>query len=371
MVDLQAQYLHIKNEVDQAIEKVLSNANFINGEEVGIFSDQLSKYLEADFGIPCANGTDALQVALMALNLPTKSEILVPAFCYIAAAEVIAMLGYVPVFVDVDENTFNIDPKVIEKYITEQTKVIIPVHLFGQSCDMLSIIKLAQKYNLYIIEDNAQSIGAVYKFPDGNQKFAGTIGHIGTTSFFPSKNLGCMGDGGAIFTNDEALADKMKMIVNHGQKKKYYHDIVGINSRLDTLQASILSVKLSKLDLYTQKRQEAAKIYDSYFQKSIHVETPITSSFTTHVFHQYTLKINNGRRNELKQFLDDKGIPAMIYYPVPLHLQQAFAFCGLKKGNYPISEKLCDEVISLPMHTELTLEQQTLIASSITEFLNG
>jgi UDP-2-acetamido-2-deoxy-ribo-hexuluronate aminotransferase len=368
MVDLHQQYVKIKEEVDGALLRVVESTNFINGSEVKNFCSGLETHLKVKHVIPCANGTDALQLALMALNIPAGSEVLVPSFSYIAAAEAIALLGFKPVFVDSQPDTFNIDPNKIEAQITEKTKAIIPIHLFGQSCDMLAIIKIAHKYNLYVIEDNAQSLNCDYYFPDETIKKAGTIGHIGTTSFFPSKNLGCMGDGGAIFTNDDAFADKLRTIANHGQKTKYLHELIGVNSRLDTLQAAVLNVKLKYLIQYTAARQKAATKYDAKFSKIGGVEIPFRSAKSSHVFHQYTLKIKNGKRDLLKEYLDQKGIPAMIYYPVPIHLQQAFSSWSGSKNSFPVAEQLSKEVISLPMHTELQDDQLTYICETIKLF---
>lgn len=368
MVDLEGQYQKIKSEIDNSIFEVLNKTDFINGEKVQFFADQLAGYLGCNHVVTCANGTDAIQITLMALDIPRGSEVIVPSFCYVAAAEAVALLGLVPVFADVDENTFNVDANSVEPLITEKTRAIIAVHLFGQSCDMLPLLKLAQKYNLFVIEDNAQSIGATYTLPDESKKMTGTIGHVGTTSFFPSKNLGCMGDGGAISVNDEQLAKKMKTIANHGQPTKYMHDEIGINSRLDTLQAAVLSVKLIYLNNYINKRQINASLYDKYFSKLDIIETPYRFEKSTHVFHQYTLRIKNGKRDLLKEYLHKLSIPSMVYYPLPLHKQNAYKQF-YKNQNLDISERLSTEVISLPMHTELDEEQIGFISQKIIDFL--
>jgi UDP-2-acetamido-2-deoxy-ribo-hexuluronate aminotransferase len=367
MVDLENQYLKIKPEIDNAISKVISKAHFIQGEEVQIFTHNLANFLDTKHLITCANGTDALQIALMALDLPRGSEVLIPSFSYIAAAEAVMLLGLVPVFVDADINDFNIDTKKIQNHITDKTKAIIPVHLFGQSCNMLAIMKIAQLYNLFVIEDNAQSIGADYHFPDDSFKKLGTIGHIGTTSFFPSKNLGCMGDGGALFTNDEELAKKIKCIANHGQKVKYEHEMIGMNSRLDTLQAAILNVKLMNLSHYNSCRQKAASKYDALLSSIPHIQVPSRFSNSTHVFHQYTLRIKNGKRDALKQFLSEHEIPSMVYYPLPIHNQPAYKLLSNPK-DLNISEQLSSEVLSLPMHSELSMEQIDFISENIAIF---
>ena len=368
MVDLKSQYAKIKNEVDTEIQKVIDTTAFINGPKVAEFVENLQNYLNVKNVIPCANGTDALQIALMALNLEVGDEIIVPAFTYVATAEVIALLKLTPVLVDVDPDTFNIKIDEIEKAISPKTKVIVPVHLFGQCADMEKIMEIAKKHKLFVIEDNAQAIGADYYFKNGNSVKAGCIGDIGCTSFFPSKNLGCYGDGGAIFTNDDNLAANIKMIANHGQNKKYYHEVVGCNSRLDTIQAAVLDVKLKYLDSYCEARQNAAGYY-SYNLSEVHeIETPLISDFTTHVFHQYTLKIKNGKRDELKAFLEKNGIPAMIYYPVPLNEQNAFKTSCKVIGNLENTYKLCESVLSLPIHTEMTTEIQDFIIGKIKEF---
>lgn len=369
MVDLKSQYEKIKDEIDSEIQQVIDNTAFINGPKVKEFAVNLQKYLNVKHVIPCANGTDALQIALISFDLQAGDEIIVPAFTYVATAEVIALLQLKPVLVDVYKDTFNIKIEDIEKAISKKTKAIVPVHLFGQCADMNKIMEIAKKHNLFVIEDNAQAIGADY-FPSNSSERikSGCIGDIGTTSFFPSKNLGCYGDGGAIFTNNDALASKLKMIANHGQIEKYYHEIIGCNSRLDTIQAAILDVKLKYLDNYCETRQNAAGYYTYNLSAIEEIETPIISEFSTHVFHQYTLKIKNGKRNELKAFLENNEIPAMIYYPVPLNEQNAFKNISKVIGNLENTNKLCNSVLSLPIHTEMTTEIQDYIIEKIKEF---
>jgi len=369
MVDLQGQYLKIKTEVDSEIQKVIDNTAFINGPAVKEFQTELEQYLAVKHVIPCANGTDALQCAMMALDLRPGDEVITTSFTFIATAEVIALLGLTPVVVDVFPDTFCINPEAIEKAITPKTKAIVPVHLFGQCADMEAILKIAKKHNLYVIEDNAQAIGATYTFSCGTTKKAGTMGDIGCTSFFPSKNLGCFGDGGAIFTNDDALADMLRCIVNHGMKVRYYHDYIGVNSRLDSIQAAVLKVKLKHLDEYNRARLSAAKRYNEGFSKCAKLKTPVTAAFTDHVFHQYTLVTTGVDRNGLQDYLQSKNIPAMIYYPVALHQQKAYLDPRYKQGDFPVSEALCQGVISLPMHTELDEEQQNFIIQSVLEFV--
>ncbi|MDQ3048029.1 MAG: DegT/DnrJ/EryC1/StrS family aminotransferase [Bacteroidota bacterium] len=370
MVDLKSQYEKIKTEVDAAIQNVLNNTAFINGPEVKAFQSEMEAYLGAKHVIPCANGTDALQIAMMALDLKPGDEVITADFTYVATAEVIALLGLSPVLVDVVPDTFEIDVNAIEKAITPKTKAIVPVHLFGQCADMNKIMALAKKHNLYVIEDTAQAIGAEYVYPDGTKKKAGTIGTIGCTSFFPSKNLGCYGDGGAIFTNDDALAAKIRMIANHGQSVQYVHDSIGVNSRLDSIQAAILRIKLRDLDNYAAARNKAAEYYDKAFANHPKLKTPARASFSNHVFHQYTLQLNGVDRNAFRDFLAGKDIPAMIYYPIPLHLQKAYLDPRYKAGDFPVTEKLCDSVVSLPMHTELDTETLKFITDSVLEFLN-
>jgi dTDP-4-amino-4,6-dideoxygalactose transaminase len=368
MVDLQTQYQQIKPEIDAAIARVLQKGVFIGGEEVQAFAAELGQFLGATHVIPCANGTDALQIALMALGLQPGDEVITPSFTYIATTEVIALLGLTPVFVEVDPNTFCIDPTAIEAAITPRTKAIVPVHLYGQAANMEAIMQLANKHNLFVVEDNAQAIGAHYTFADGTQAQTGTIGHIGCTSFFPSKNLGCYGDGGALYTQDAQLAEKIRMIANHGQKVKYVHEVVGCNSRLDALQAAILRVKLQKLNSYIAARQAVAAAYDAAFQDVSGLSIPARNSCSTHVFHQYTLKVHSGQREALQQHLQALGVPTMIYYPIPAHKQHMFAQFGVSNLSLPVSEVLCTEVLSLPIHTEMLQEQQQYIIESVLSF---
>jgi dTDP-4-amino-4,6-dideoxygalactose transaminase len=370
MVDLIGQYQKIKPEVDAAVQEVLSTAFFINGPQVKQFQANLEDYLGVKHVIPCANGTDALQVALMALDLKPGDEVITTSFTFIATAEVIALLKLTPVLVDVDPNTFNIDPDAIKKAITPRTKAIIPVHLFGQCADMHNIKQIAKKHDLYIIEDTAQAIGATHTCQvSGKVRKAGTIGDIGCTSFFPSKNLGAYGDGGAIFTNDDDLAAKMRVVVNHGMAVRYYHDYVGVNSRLDTLQAAILDIKLSHLDEYAKARQVAASVYNDAFANHPKIKAPITAEFTDHVFHQYTLVLCDVDRDGLMKHLADKGIASAVYYPVPLHLQKAYLDPRYKEGDFPITEELAKTVISLPIHTELNEDIQKVIAGAVLEYI--
>jgi len=368
MVDLISQYQKIKPEVDKAISDTVTSSAYINGPEVKAFQAELEKYLNVGHVINCANGTDALQIAMMALNLQPGDEVITASFTYVATAEVIALLKLKPVLVEVIPGTFSIDPAAIEKAITPKTKAIVPVHLFGQCADMEPIMKIAAKHNLYVIEDVAQAIGADYTFSDGRKQKAGTIGTIGCTSFFPSKNLGCMGDGGALFTNDDTLAKKIRMIANHGQSVQYVHDEIGVNSRLDSIQAAILRVKLKHLDSYAAARQKAAAYYDKAFNGNSKITTPERSKNSTHVFHQYTLVLNGVNRDELRQYLAEKEIPAMIYYPIPLHMQKAYKDERYKEGQFPVTEKLCANVLSLPMHTELDEEQLEYITRAVLEF---
>ena len=370
MVDLQSQYFKIKNEVDNAVLNVFESAAFINGPEVQSFQAELEEYLGVKNVIPCANGTDALQIALMALDLQEGDEVITADFTFAATVEVIHLLKLKAVLVDVDYNNFTIDIEQLKKAITPKTKAIMPVHLFGQCANMEAVLKIAKEHNLFVIEDNAQAIGADFIFSDGTQKKAGTIGTIGTTSFFPSKNLGCYGDGGAIFTNDDALAYKIRGIVNHGMYKRYYHDEVGVNSRLDSVQAAILRRKLPHLDAYNEARRKAANFYDEAFAGHPHLLIPKREENSTHVFHQYTLRVLNGKRNELQEFLASKEIPAMIYYPVALRKQKAY-FQASNDADFKNTDKLLDQVISLPMHTELDEEQLKYITESVLEFMNS
>lgn len=368
MVDLQGQYLRIKNEIDTAINEVLMSTAFIQGPQVKRFADALSNYNHGMNVIPCANGTDALQIAMMALDLKPGDEVILPVHTYVATGEVIALLGLTPVFIDVDPNTFNIDTKQIEEKISPKTKAIVPVHLYGQCADMEPILEIAKKHNLFVIEDLAQALGADYTFKNGSTKRAGTMGAIGCTSFFPSKNLGCYGDGGAIFTNDPSLAEKIKMIANHGQKIKYQHDIIGVNSRLDTIQAAILNVKLKYLDEYTRSRNSVADFYDNHLKEVEFLEVPHRASNSTHVFHQYTIKVKANKRDALKKYLESKGIPSMIYYHIPLHLQKAYKRDGFGEGSFPIAEELSKSVLSLPIHTEMTEAELSYICGAIKSY---
>lgn len=369
MVDLMGQYDKIKNEIDSAILDVVKSSAYINGPEVKNFQAELEDYLDVKHVIPCANGTDALQVAMMALNLQPGDEVITANFTYVATAEAIALLRLTPVLVDVNPDTFNIDPEAIKKAITPKTKAIVPVHLYGQSADMEAIMQIAKEHNLYVIEDTAQAIGAEYTFSNGTTQKVGTIGDIGTTSFFPSKNLGCYGDGGAIFTNNSDLDAKIRIVANHGQSKQYYHDSIGVNSRLDSIQAAILRKKLPHLDTYNAARKRAADYYTKAFNEVNWLETPVLDEKSTHVFHQYTLKTSGVDRLELRDFLMSKGVPAMIYYPVPLHLQKAYLDERYKAGDFPVTEKLCEVVISLPMHSELTNEIQDFIINTVKSFI--
>ncbi len=370
MVDLISQYEKIKDEVKSEFDRVLDSAAFINGPLVREFQSDLESYLGVKHVIPCANGTDALQVAIMAYNFPSGTEILVPSFTYVATVEVIALLGFKPVFVEVYPDSFNIDLDDLESKISEKTKAIVPVHLYGQCVDMEGLMNLAKQHNLVVIEDTAQAIGADYTFRDGRKVKAGTIGNVGATSFFPSKNLGCYGDGGAIMTNNDELAGKMRMIVNHGQSKRYYHDSIGVNSRLDSLQAAVLKVKLRRLDQYNQARIEVANRYDAAFQPTGLITPPYRSTFTSHVFHQYTVKLaDDVDRDGLNQYLADRGIPSMIYYPVPCHLQGAYRYYGYTEGDFPLTEDLCSRVISFPIHTEMDEEQQQIIIDGVLDFI--
>lgn len=372
MVDLKGQYLKVKDEIDAAIQNVIDNTAFINGPAVGEFASNLSAYMDGCHTVTCANGTDALQIALMALGLQPGDEVIVPAFTYVASAEVIGLLRLTPVMVDVDFDTFNLKVDQLEKALSPKSKAIIPVHLFGQSCDMEPILQFAQAHGLYVIEDNAQAIGAVYTFSDGRKAKTGTMGTIGCTSFFPSKNLGCYGDGGALFTKDPALAERIKMIANHGQKVKYYHSVIGCNSRLDTIQAAILNVKLRHLDEYCAARNTAAHYYtaqlNAFDPEQQYFVTPSELPSSTHVYHQYTLKVKGGRRDELKAFLNEKGIPSMIYYPLPLQEQEAFKPITRAAGNLEIAKSCADSVLSLPIHTEMERPTQDLIIAAIKEF---
>lgn len=382
MVDLKSQYEPIKEQINTAIAQVLESSAFINGPEVQNFQKELETYLGVKHVIPCANGTDALQIAMMGLGLKPGDEVITADFTFAATVEVIALLQLTPVLVDVEPDTFNISPAAIRKAVTPKTKAIVPVHLFGHCADMDEILKIAEEFNLFVIEDNAQATGADYTFKNGAKKKAGTIGHVGATSFFPSKNLGCYGDGGALFTNDDALAHTLRGIVNHGMYERYHHDVVGVNSRLDSIQAAVLRAKLPNLDAYNKARQLAAKQYTAALKNCKHLVTPATftqgncnksngicESCDCHVFHQYTLRVLNGKRDELAKHLGEKGIPFGIYYPIPLHLQKAYLDARYREEDFPVTNQLAREVISLPMHTELDGEQIAFITNTILAFL--
>ncbi len=370
MVDLKKQYQKIKPEIDKAILDVVESSQFINGPEVKGFQQDLEKYLNVKHVIPCANGTDALQISMMALGLQPGDEVITPSYTYIATTEVIGLLRLKPVFVDCDPNTFNISPQAIENAITPRTKAIVPVHLYGQACNMNSIMEIAKTHNLFVIEDNAQAIGCDYTLKNGSVVKTGTIGDVGCTSFFPSKNLGCYGDGGAICTNNDELALKIRMVANHGQSKRYYHDVVGCNSRLDSIQAAILRIKLRELDGYIDKRNKAAAYYDNAFAEVDQITTPYKSGQSNHVFHQYTIKLSDEvDRDALVEYLATKEIPAMIYYPVPAHRQKMFSQLDTECADMTTTDWLTTRVFSLPMHTELTEEQLEHITESVIEFI--
>jgi len=370
MVDLKSQHVRIKSEIDNAIHDVIESSVFIKGQEVASFENELANYLGVKHVVGCGNGTDAIQIALMALGLEKGDEVIVPAFTYPSAIEVILLLGLKPIMVDIDTQSFNIDVSKIELKITSRTKVIIPVHLFGQSAEMETIVHIAQKYNLCIIEDNAQSLGAFYSFSNGDKKRTGTIGHIGTTSFFPSKNLGCMGDGGAIMTNDDELARKIRMIANHGQRELYVHEMIGVNSRLDSLQAAILRVKLKHLDSYENKRNEAAQYYDSYFANNEELMIPTRGAYSSHVFHQYTISLSKKvDRNKLRKYMLEKGIQTMIYYPTVACNQLAYSSENNNSLDFPMSELATQTVMSLPIHTEMNETLLNEICTTLTEGL--
>lgn len=370
MVDLMTQYEAIKSEVDSAILDVIGKAQFINGPAVQEFQQELQNYLNVKHVIPCANGTDALQIALMALGLKPGDEVITPSFTYIATTEVMALLGLKPIFVEVNTDTFCIEPAEIKKAISSKTKAIVPVHLYGQAANMDEIMKIAKEHALFVVEDNAQAIGSDYYHEDGRISKTGTIGDIGCTSFFPSKNLGCYGDGGAIFTNDDDLAVKLRMIANHGQSKRYYHDVVGCNSRLDTIQAAVLNIKLKKLDQYIENRRKVADYYDAFFSNYQQVKTPVRGKESKHVFHQYTLQLEGVDRDALNAYLAEKDVPSMIYYPVPAHRQKMFASFGSSDTKLPLTDWLTERVISLPIHTEMENEQLEYICETFASFLN-
>ena len=372
MVDLVGQYQKIKGEIDSAIQEVVDSAYFIGGPAIKKFQGNLENYLGVKHVIACGNGTDALTIAMMALGLKPGDEVITADFTFVATAEAIALLQLTPVLVDVDPDTFNIDVAAVEKAITPKTKAIVPVHLFGQCADMEKIMALAKKHDLYVIEDSAQAIGSEYTFSDGRTVKAGSIGHIGCTSFFPSKNLGCFGDGGALFTNDDHFAAMITKVVNHGMEVRYYHDLIGVNSRLDTIQAAVLDVKLKHLDDYNKARNEAADYYDKAFKNVKGLQIPKRADQSTHVFHQYTLKLDNGLDHfEMQNFLKESGIPGMIYYPVPLHMQKAYLDPRYKEGDFPVTESLCASVISLPMHTEHSEETLKYITDKVIEFVQS
>jgi dTDP-4-amino-4,6-dideoxygalactose transaminase len=370
MVDLMAQYERIKPSVDAAIQSVITKAQFINGPEVSTFQEELSEYLGVKHVIPCANGTDALQIAMMALGLQPGDEVITPSFTYIATTEVIALLGLTPVFVEVDAETFCMDPISLANAITSKTKAIVPVHLYGQAANMEEILRIANANNLYVIEDNAQALGCDYYFSSGDVAKTGTMGHIGCTSFFPSKNLGCFGDGGAMMTNDDELASTLRMIANHGQSKRYYHDRVGCNSRLDSVQAAVLRIKLQHLDSYNDARQNLAAFYDQAFQSIPGITIPVRKAYSTHVYHQYTLQVNPELRDRLHEYLAEREIPSMIYYPVPAHRQLMFSAFGCDSLALPVTDYLTERVISLPMHTEMRNDQRDYIVSTVHSFFN-
>lgn len=368
MVDVRSQYLKIKDEIDAGIQEVLDNTSFINGPQVKKFKQNFEAYLGVKHVIPCANGTDALQIAMMAVGLKPGDEVIVPAFTYVATAEVIGLLGLKPVMVDVDTDTFNINMDSLKAAVTERTKAIVPVHLYGQAANMEAIMQIAAAHNLWVIEDNAQAIGADYTLNDGRTAKTGTIGHIGCTSFYPSKNLGCYGDGGAMYTNDDALAELLHKIANHGQEVRYYHDVIGCNSRLDSIQAVVLSAKLPHLDAYCRARQEVAAYYDRVFRDINGLEIPARAPYSIHVYHQYTLQVKDGKRDLLKKWLDDHQVPNMIYYPVPLYKQEAFKSYVPENFRLENTEELCASVISLPIHTEMTEDQLDYISEQVRSF---
>ncbi|MBS1936900.1 MAG: DegT/DnrJ/EryC1/StrS family aminotransferase [Bacteroidetes bacterium] len=369
MVDLVGQYEKIKPEVDAALMEVISTAAFINGPQVKAFEQELAAYLKVKHVIGCANGTDGLQVAMMALGLKPGDEVITASFTFVATVEVLALLGLVPVFADVLPGTFNLDPADVARKVTPRTKAIVPVHLFGQSADMDAMLAIAREYNLFVVEDACQSIGADHTGANGKRK-SGTLGDIGATSFFPSKNLGCYGDGGALFTNDDELAMKIRRVCNHGSRERYFHETIGVNSRLDSLQAAVLRIKLRHLDGYARARNAAAAEYDNAFGPLEGIDIPGRSVFSNHVFHQYTLRVGGGRRNALKKHLEAQGIPSMVYYPVPCHLQEAYKSDRFPAGSLPITESLAHEVLSLPMSTELDREQLQHITQAVKEFNN-
>jgi len=371
MVDLKSQYKKIKDDINIAMQEVLDNASYINGPQVGLFAQELATYLDVKHVIPCANGTDSLQIAMMALGLKPGDEIITPSYTYFATVEVIALLGLTPVFCEVDPKTFCIDASKIESLITPNTKAIVPVHLYGQTADMESILAIAEKHTLFVIEDNAQAIGGYYTFSDGTKKANGTMGNVGSTSFFPSKNLGCYGDGGALFTNDSDLAVRMKMVANHGQKLKYVHEIVGCNSRLDTLQAAVLRVKLQHLDSYCEARRSVADYYDKAFANHANITTPFRSPFAYHVYHQYTIQLHDVDRDAVQKELANRGIPTTIYYPIPAHRQAMIESLHLGETVLETTDWLTARVLSLPIHTEMNEEQLSFISTQLIDVIEN
>jgi dTDP-4-amino-4,6-dideoxygalactose transaminase len=369
MVDLQGQYKRLKKEMNASIQEVINSAAFINGQQVNTFCTRLAEYMQIPYVIPCGNGTDAIRLALQACNVQPGDEVILPAFSYIAPAEMVALMGLIPVLVDVRPETFNINTELLERAITRQTKAIIVVHLFGQSCDMEPVMKIAEKYKIIVIEDNAQSLGTNYTFSDGTTRKAGTIGHIGTTSFFPTKPLSCYGDGGAVMTSNSELAERIRMIANHGQTKKYHHKVVGCNSRLDTIQAAILNVKLNYMDDFTQARQQVARYYDQTLSAISGIRIPEKATYSTHVYHQYTLRVKNNLRDALQAHLKERGIPSTVYYPFAIHEQEGYKWVARVSGNVNESSLLCKEVLSLPIHTEMTDEMMFFITDSIGQFM--
>lgn len=371
MVDLLSQYERLRSDIDNAIFSVINSSAFIKGPGVKLFEEELQEYLGVKNVISCANGTDALQITMMSLGLKPGDEVITTNFTFIATLETVALLGLKPVIVDPDPGSFNISVERISKAITELTRAIVPVHLFGQCADMEGIMKLAARHNLLVIEDAAQATGSDYIFPDGSKKKAGTIGNAGTTSFFPSKNLGCYGDGGAVYTDDDDLARKIRSIANHGMKVRYHYNDIGVNSRLDTIQAEILRVKLKHLDSFNRSRQEVADHYDSAFSGCSQIVIPAREKHSTHIFHQYTIRVKNGLRDELKKYLQEKGIPAMVYYPGPLHMQEAYSYLGYGEHDFPVTTSLCREVLSLPVHTEMEQDQLEHITGTVIEFFEN
>lgn len=370
MVDLKAQYEKIGSEIDSAIKSVLESTAFIKGPDVRLFEEELQRFMGVKYVVSCANGTDALHLAMMVLGLKPGDEVITTDFTFIATVEVVALLGLKPVIVDPEPGSFNISVEAIRKAITPRTKAIVPVHIFGQCADMESIMDLARQHDLYVIEDAAQATGADYFFKDGTSRKAGTIGHIGTTSFFPSKNLGCYGDGGALYTNDETFSRKLRSIANHGMKIRYHYDDIGVNSRLDTLQAAILRVKLGHLSEFNANRKMVADFYDAAFVGCQQVSVPERVKYSSHIFHQYTIKVKNGKRDELRKFLEAKAIPTMVYYPGPLHMQEAYTYLGYKDEDLPVTSALCQEVLSLPMHPDMDRDQLEYISQNVLEFFN-